>query len=147
MSGDAAALAGILFLWQFPHFFALSWMYKEDYSRGGFQMVSVNDPTGERTANLIWRYSWYLAALPPVASLAGLTSHMFAVEGVAISSYLLFLSHKFRQDHSNANARKIFLCSLWYLPVLLFGFVFHSRNYDKSTEQDVRSYCSVEMTR
>ena len=46
--GTPIALASLLFLWQFPHFFALSWLHREDYARGGFQMVAVNDPTGSR---------------------------------------------------------------------------------------------------
>jgi len=50
------ALGGLLFLWQFPHFFALSWLHREDYARGGFKMIATNDPTGERSAQLIWRY-------------------------------------------------------------------------------------------
>lgn len=48
-------LASTLFLWQFPHFFALSWIHRKDYARGGFQMVPCNDPTGARTAELIFR--------------------------------------------------------------------------------------------
>eukprot|EP00607_Mallomonas_marina_P009639 CAMPEP_0182421742 /NCGR_PEP_ID=MMETSP1167-20130531/7208_1 /TAXON_ID=2988 /ORGANISM="Mallomonas Sp, Strain CCMP3275" /LENGTH=174 /DNA_ID=CAMNT_0024599157 /DNA_START=407 /DNA_END=928 /DNA_ORIENTATION=+ len=54
MSAEPVALALLLYLWQFPHFFALSWLHREDYARGGFQMVAVNDPTGERSASLIW---------------------------------------------------------------------------------------------
>ena len=48
MSLPPLSLSALLFLWQFPHFFALSWLYREDYSRGGFQMVSGNDPEGVR---------------------------------------------------------------------------------------------------
>lgn len=127
MAAEPWALASILFLWQFPHFFALSWLYREDYSRGGFQMVACNDATGSRSADYIQEYSYYLAALPILTSVTGLTSHMFAIEGTIANAYLLMLAHKFKQDHSNANARRIFLCSLWYLPLLLIGFVFHSR--------------------
>ena len=129
-SAEPLALGTLLFLWQFPHFFSLSWMHREDYARGGFQMVAVNDPSGSRTAGLITEYSLYLAALPLVCSATGLTGSMFAVEGMAASSYLLLLAHRFRQNHSNANARRIFLCSLWYLPLLLTGFVLHNKNWD-----------------
>lgn len=132
------ALASILFLWQFPHFFALSWLYREDYARGGFQMVAVNDATGSRSADYIQEYSYYLTALPVLASVTGLTSYMFAVEGTLANAYLLMLAHKFKQDRSNSNARRIFLCSLWYLPLLLAGFVFHSRAWqsDKLADTD-----------
>lgn len=48
-------LASALFLWQFPHFFALSWVHRRDYARGGFKMVPCHDPQGVRTADLILR--------------------------------------------------------------------------------------------
>ena len=73
-------LGSSLFLWQFPHFFALNWMYREDYRRGGFEMVSVNDPDGGRTAALITNYSVLLSLLPLIAVWENLTSSMFLVE-------------------------------------------------------------------
>lgn len=135
VTGEAIALAALLFLWQFPHFFALSWMYREDYARGGFQMVAVNDPTGTRTAGLISEYSLYLTAFPLLTSVLGYTSYMYTIEGTAANMYLLYLAHRFRDDKSNANARRIFLCSLWYLPLLLAGFVFHSRIWNALTDE------------
>jgi len=125
LSAEPMALASLLFLWQFPHFFSLAWMHREDYARGGFQMIPVNDPTGSRTANIILRYSSYLTLLPIITSVTGLTSYMFAVEGVLLNGYLLYISKRFKDDRSNSNARKIFLTSLAYLPALLF-FLFIS---------------------
>lgn len=130
---EPAALAALLFLWQFPHFFALSYLHREDYARGNFAMVAVNDPHGIRSANLILQYSAYLTVLPIACSMGGVTSYMFALEGTAANMYLLYLAQKFRSDRTNAGARRIFLCSLWYLPVLLTGFVFHSHMWDKQT--------------
>lgn len=137
LAAEPMALAGILFLWQFPHFFSLSWLHREDYSRGSFQMVAVNDPQGNRSADLILEYSLYLSALPIATSAAGMTSCMFAVEGTMVNLYLLYLARKFQQEQTNANARKIFLCSLWYLPVLLATFVFHSRTWNTIDEEDL----------
>lgn len=96
-------------------------------------MVAVNDHIGVRSADLIWQYSLYLSALPLVTSMAGLTTCMFVVEGTVANAYLLYIARKFRQEQTNANARKIFLCSLWYLPLLLAGFVFHSKNWDDNS--------------
>ena len=107
LSSEPLALATLLFLWQFPHFFALSWLHREDYARGRFQMVAVNDPQGSRSATLIWNYSLYLSALPLVTSIAGMTSYMFAVEGTAANMYLLYLAKKFNDKQSNANAKKV----------------------------------------
>ena len=97
LAADPLMLASILFLWQFPHFFALSWMHREDYSRGGFEMIGVNDPTGSRSSKLISRYSMYLSVLPFIATGAGLTSSMFALEGVVVNAYLLYTAHKFKK--------------------------------------------------
>jgi len=107
MHPDPISLASILFLWQFPHFFALSWLYREDYSLGGYQMVSVNDPDGSRTAQYIWNYSLYLTAVPFLTSVTGVTSYMFAVEGTAANLYLLYLANEFKKERTNAKARKV----------------------------------------
>ena len=93
---ESALLASTLFLWQFPHFFALSWRLRQDYARGGFQMVAVNDPSGARTAELVWRYSLYMAPLPVLAAAGDITSWMFAAEGIALNSYLLYLANNFK---------------------------------------------------
>lgn len=130
---EPAALAALLFLWQFPHFFALSYLHREDYARGNFEMVAVNDPNGIRSANLILQYSALLTILPIACSVGGVTSYMFALEGTAANMYLLYLAQKFRSDRTNAGAKRIFLCSLWYLPLLLTGFVFHAHVWDRDT--------------
>ncbi|TFJ86115.1 hypothetical protein NSK_002935 [Nannochloropsis salina CCMP1776] len=129
-SPDAVLLASILFLWQFPHFFALSWVHRKDYARGGFKMVPCADPGGRRTADLIWRYSLCLAPLPVLATGLGVTGSMFALEGSALNLYLMYLARRFKSERSDERARAVFRCSLWYLPVLLGGFVFHSRQWD-----------------
>ena len=80
--------------------------------------------------------------LPIVTSATGLTSWMFAVEGSAANMYLLYLAYAFKSDSSNAKARAVFLCSLWYLPLLLGAYIFHSKVWNESLHTDdmVRSY-------
>lgn len=130
LSPEAAAMGALLYLWQFPHFFALSWRSRRDYAAGGYRMVSVADEAGHRTAGLVRRYSLYMAALPLAASFCGVTSAMYAVEGVAVNAYALYLAQRFHQKPNNANAQRVFLASLWYLPLMMFLMVFHSRNWD-----------------
>lgn len=132
-SAEPYIIGSLLFLWQFPHFFALSWFNREDYARGKFQMVPVNDVTGVRTAKLIQEYSMYLTLFPVLTTATGYTSSMFILEGTAINVYLLYLANRFSSDRTNANARKLFLCSLWYLPAMLFGLVFYSKNWSKES--------------
>jgi hypothetical protein len=64
---------------------------------------------------------------------------MFAVEGTAANMYLLYLAKKFSDEKSEKNAKSVFFCSLWYLPVLLAAFVFHSRMWaeDKNNNSEL----------
>ena len=137
---EAILLGGTLFLWQFPHFFALSWMHRVDYARGGFQMVPCNDnPAGDRTAALINRYTWYLSSIPLISTALGVTNSMFAVEGLVLNAYALYVAKNFDKERSNGNARKVFLTSLWYLPCLMTLFILHSKHWREDvTEEEVR---------
>lgn len=136
---EALLLGSTLFLWQFPHFFALSWMHRVDYGRGGFQMVPVNDSEtrGDRTSALIQRYTCYLSTVPIVSSVLGVTSSMFAVEGVALNAYALYVARKFDQDRTNTNAKKVFFTSLWYLPVFMTLFIIHSRRWKDEQKDEI----------
>ncbi|KAL9188292.1 hypothetical protein ACHAXT_006670 [Thalassiosira profunda] len=135
---EAMLLGSTLFLWQFPHFFALNWMYRADYKRGGFAMVAVNDPNGDRTASIMKRYGLYLASLPFISTALEVTSPMFAIDGgILLNGYALYVASKFDKERSNANARKVFLTSLWYLPCAMMLFLLHSRRWhEEATEED-----------
>ncbi|EER03539.1 protoheme ix farnesyltransferase, putative, partial [Perkinsus marinus ATCC 50983] len=65
-------------LWQFPHFYALAWLYRSDYSAAGYKMFPLDDDTGHKTAAMCLPYMVGLAVLPVVASGLGVTSWMFA---------------------------------------------------------------------
>lgn len=134
---DAMILGMTLYYWQLPHFFALSYMYRVDYERGGFCMLSSYEVDGERTSAVIFRNAAYLSAIPLVSTVAGVTSSMFALEGIALNSYALWVAYKFRRERTNANARKVFLTSLWYLPSWLVLFLLHSKVWDEDHDRDV----------
>jgi protoheme IX farnesyltransferase len=129
LSLEAATLGASLFLWQMPHFFALSWMYRDDYKQGGYKMIPLNDATGERTSWLCLEYSLYLAALPPICWAAGLTSCMFAIESVAFNGALLAAAWRFHRNSSRgqAHARRLFLVSLGYLPLFFGCLLLHQK--------------------
>ena len=134
---EAVLVGGILFLWQFPHFFALSWMHRLDYARGGFQMVSRNDmPKGDKTARLITRYTYFMSTVPILSTVADVTSSMFAIEGVALNAYAIYVAKKFEKERSNANARKVFLTSLWYLPCWMTLYILHSKKWKEGIENE-----------
>ena len=134
---DAIILGSTLYYWQLPHFFALNYMYRVDYERGGFCMLSSHEVDGERTSAVILRNAAYLSAIPFLSTAAGVTSSMFALEGIALNSYALWVAYRFRQERTNTNARKVFLTSLWYLPSWLVLFLLHSKVWDEDHDQDV----------
>jgi len=134
---DAIILGSTLYFWQLPHFFALSYMYRVDYERGGFCMLSSHELDGERTSSVIVRNATYLSLIPLVSTFTGVTSSMFALEGIALNTYALWVANKFRQERTNANARKVFLTSLWYLPSWLVLFLLHSKVWDEDHDRDV----------
>eukprot|EP00615_Pteridomonas_danica_P008729 CAMPEP_0114359864 /NCGR_PEP_ID=MMETSP0101-20121206/23347_1 /TAXON_ID=38822 ORGANISM="Pteridomonas danica, Strain PT" /NCGR_SAMPLE_ID=MMETSP0101 /ASSEMBLY_ACC=CAM_ASM_000211 /LENGTH=374 /DNA_ID=CAMNT_0001503641 /DNA_START=26 /DNA_END=1150 /DNA_ORIENTATION=+ len=148
---EPALLGGTLFLWQFPHFFALSWNNRKDYERGFHQMVPVNDPTGERTAELILKYSLFLLPVPILAAAADVTSPYFAIGGVGATAYLISLAENFEKEKSNKNAHEVFKCSLWYLLVMLGLFVFHRKRGEKKDEpldrlqEQMKMFCPHEL--
>eukprot|EP00924_Labyrinthula_sp_SR-Ha-C_P006547 maker-scaffold_38-snap-gene-1.19-mRNA-1 protein AED:0.01 eAED:0.01 QI:181/1/1/1/1/1/2/129/404 len=138
---DGALLATSLFLWQFPHFFALAFMNKDDYRRGGHKMVPVDDVNGHRTANLILGYSAALATLPFLAYSFEVTSFMFPLESILFNSYALKVAYDFKQKKTKGNARKVFLTSLWYLPLFMALLIFHRKDLLK--EDDIVRFSNL----
>jgi protoheme IX farnesyltransferase len=115
----ALFLATILFMWQIPHFLALAWLYRDDYERAGFRMLPVLDRDGRRTAFMA---ALYTAALLPVAItgwLSGLAGAAYAVGALVLGAAFLRPSLRLRRQRSADNARRLFLTSLAYLPLLL----------------------------
>ena len=119
----AAVLFGILFLWQMPHFLALSWMYRADYERAGLRMLSLEDETGALTFR---QAAVNAAALLPI-SLAPtallMSGRLYFATAVLLSAMLLVLSIAAARAPSPGSARRLFLSSLVYLPVLLAALV------------------------
>jgi len=128
-SPEALILSSGLFLWQFPHFFSLAWMIKKDYSAGGHQMVPCFDKTGDVTSKLLTRYSIALSTLPFASYGLGITSFMFPLESLAFNGYLMHTCRKFHQNSNDENARKVFLTTLWNLPLFMFLMIFHKKDF------------------
>lgn len=115
----AWSLFAVMFCWQMPHFFAIAWMYRDDYTRAGFRMLSGSDRNGLQ----IGRQSVFFAALLVGASslpaLCGLSSRSFLVLEVGASISFLFLAYRFYRSRDRDQARTLFLGSIIYLPLLL----------------------------
>ncbi|XP_072311676.1 protoheme IX farnesyltransferase, mitochondrial [Eucyclogobius newberryi] len=113
----ALLLGAFLFSWQFPHFNALSWNLREDYSRGGYRMMSVTHPAMCKRVAL--RHSVGLVGLSAVAPVVDLTTWTFPLISLPINLYISFLAFRFYRRGDRNSARKLFFCSLWHLPMLL----------------------------
>jgi protoheme IX farnesyltransferase len=112
-------VAGILFLWQLPHFLAIAWIYRKDYQRGGFRMLTVVDPSGKRLARHLLVSSLALLILSIIPSLINLTGMVY-LTGVGIMGVLLlWFSIRTAFLMTNIEAHRLLLASIAYLPVLL----------------------------
>jgi protoheme IX farnesyltransferase len=119
----ALVLFGIVFLWQLPHFFAIAWLYRQDYAEAGFPMLPVVDPEGKRTARQIIGYTLALVAVSLLTSVLGLTGAIYFVGALTLGLGFLGLGLALAVTRSGAQARRVFLGSVLYLPVLLFLMV------------------------
>ena len=121
---DALSLEGwvlfnIMFLWQVPHFLALGWMYREDYRRGGLKMLSVIDPTGGSSGRQALLYALALLPASLMPGIWGLTGAASLIAGSALGALLVGTAYSFAREATSGRARRLFLASLAYLPLLL----------------------------
>ncbi|XP_042637559.1 protoheme IX farnesyltransferase, mitochondrial [Orycteropus afer afer] len=117
LDAGAFLLGGILYSWQFPHFNALSWGLREDYSRGGYCMMSVTHPALCRRVAL--RHCLALIGLSTAAPLLDVTTWTFPIISLPINLYISYLGFRFYTEADRKSSRRLFFCSLWHLPLLL----------------------------
>ncbi len=115
----ASLLAGILFLWQIPHFLALAWLYRDDYARGGFWMLPRADTTGSLTGCAAVVYALVLIQATLVPTLTGYTGWLYAAGAAVLGVGLVAAAARLERQRSDAAARQLFLASIVYLPILL----------------------------
>jgi heme o synthase len=119
---------GILFLWQLPHFMAISWLYREDYARGGFVMLSTLDEKGAAVARQAVYYTLALLPLSVAPSILGMTGTAYLI-GATLSGVALFWSAiRFCFDRSTVNARRVFMISNLYLLTVMLLLVVNARS-------------------
>jgi len=123
LDARAFALFLILFIWQFPHFYAIAWMYREDYARGGIRMLPVIQPDGESTAKRVVACSILLIPISLLPRLLGMTGSLYVVAAVAAGLGLLYFGVRLGRERTFARARQVLLASVLYLPILLAAMV------------------------
>ena len=115
----AWALFAILFAWQHPHFFAIAWMFRDDYRTAGFKMLPVIEPTGLRTVRLTLGFSLVLLAVSLIPTLIGMAGWLYFAGALLMGFIILSVALSFARDRSVGNARRLLKSSILYLPLLL----------------------------
>src|SRR5580765_46718 len=112
-------LFAILFLWQFPHFHAISWMYREDYARAGIMMLPVVDREGKRTFRQIILYAAALVAASLLPALMGLAGVLYFFGALVTSTALVQVCLWAARDKTNARAKWLMHATVIHIPILL----------------------------
>src|SRR4029079_10416219 len=97
----ALALFLILFVWQFPHFDAIAWMYRDDYARGGIRMLPVIEPDGESTARRIVVASIMLIPISLAPGLIGMTGTFYTIAALAAGGGMLFIAVRLQRGRTS----------------------------------------------
>lgn len=119
LSLEGWVLFAILFLWQLPHFLAIAWIYREDYRRGGFPMLTVVDPEGDSAGRQIISNCLALLPVSLLPTILGMAGRLYFVGALALSLLFLGCGIAVMRHRTNADVRRLLRASLVYLPVLL----------------------------
>jgi protoheme IX farnesyltransferase len=121
LDGRAVALFLVLFLWQFPHFMAIAWLYRRDYEKAGYQMLTVVDSTGGRAGRqaVVTAIALIPISILPVLTSPGIGSVLYGVLAASLGFCYLLIAAMFWHQPSDATARFLLKASLVYLPTVL----------------------------
>lgn len=122
LTAQAWALFAILFVWQFPHFLAIAWMYRDDYSRAGIRMLPVVEPDGRSTSRQIVGYASTLIPVSLFPTMLGMTGKIYVVGALILGGWFLYVGVRVAFDRTALRARKVLLASVIYLP-LIYGLM------------------------
>lgn len=119
IGGGALALFAIMFFWQMPHFLALAWLYREDYARAGMLVLPVMEPDGRSTGRHAWLYTGVLVGVSATPTATGLADWPYLIVAGFLGIGIMALCYDFRRSLTETSARRLFLASITYLPILL----------------------------
>ncbi len=124
VTSEGWALFGILFFWQLPHFMAIAWVYREEYARAGFAMLSVYDPEGIRTGRQAVASALGLLLISLCPFVLHVAGAWYCLGALVLGGALLALAVQFSFRLTREHARRLFYGSILYLPMLLGLLVF-----------------------
>lgn len=117
-------LFAVLYVWQMPHFMAISWLYREDYARSGFRMLSLYDKTGRKVSSRAIIWAAPLIVLTALAWVQGAAGWLFLIGGTILSlGYLREAVRMFTATEKDKAARRLFFASIIFLPCYLILMV------------------------
>ena len=123
VGAGAWALFAILFAWQHPHFFAIAWIFREDYRAAGFKMLPSIEPSGVRTVRLTIGFSLVLLAVSLVPTLIGMAGWVYFFGTLLLGLLMLVATLGFARNRNVGTARALLRASVLYLPLLLGSIV------------------------
>jgi heme o synthase len=123
LNAGAWMLFAILFFWQLPHFFAIAWMYREDYARAGFQMISSDDRSGERSASQSVFFCMLLFVVAGLPAFLGIATIFYLLAELILGGVFVAVAMRFLKTRAVSDARRLFITSIIYLPLLLGALV------------------------
>jgi protoheme IX farnesyltransferase len=123
---ESWVLFAILFLWQFPHFYSIAWMYKDDYARAGIQMLPVVEPDCRSTARQIVIFGIVLIPVSLIPGLLGMSGRVYLVGALLLGLWFLYAGVRVASDRTMVRARAVLMTSVVYLP-LIYGLMLLDR--------------------
>ena len=123
LNAGAWMLFAILFFWQLPHFFAIAWMYRDDYARAGFQMISSDDRTGERSASQSVFFCMLLFIVAGLPAFLGIATVFYLLAELVLGGVFIAVAMRFLKTRATSDARRLFITSIIYLALLLGALV------------------------
>jgi len=118
LNAQAWLLYAVLFLWQFPHFMAIAWMYREDYARAGYLVLPAGESSG--------RFMNWLTVVPALAlfpvtlspALPGRSSFTYTLGSLLLTGVFAYFATQLATRRSRSSARRLLLASIIYLPLM-----------------------------
>ena len=129
LSLEAWILFGILFFWQFPHFHAIAWMYREDYERGGIKMLAVVQPDGKAVGRQVIVSLLLLVPITLAPTFMRMAGKVYFVAALLLGLSFLYFGIYMYKERSYSRARHLLLASVLYIPLLFAFLVFDNPKF------------------